>query len=468
MLIYKPITDFLDVPPVSFDINVVNNDNTNYFISILTNSLHRCSVSINLFNSDGLVHSITSPNFYTGSADCSYARQMYDIPTTFNLTSGHYTLGITTTQPVCIYEIHIKQHIPGHINEIDYTPFIANDAAICDFSYNQFVIIPNMSASYGGFWYCMYQALVGIHLAVKNQLIPIIDFNGGLYGANSIYDPINLPNSWWNYFYEDPFPFHPDEKNRILEYSKTHLQCIRLHSRLHTILPIQPTNCYYYTRRTYLQAPRYYKNIVFRELLQTYMRPLPYVKDYCNNFWKTYNPDNKLVVGVHYRGTDKYSTHTATEGFPIHYSYNVVANIIRDKLLDMKIDEFVLYCASDEEPFIEYMKTQFDNVIYNNHSTRSTTSTSGIKFDFDNIRYGKTSDQVQRANYDYVKSLSLHFGNKDISNFVKGFYAMTDCALFKPCNVLFLSQGNFSDFAIYHTEPETKVFRLNDLYKPYT
>lgn len=467
MLLFESANAILDVPPVPFDITRDNNDNTNYFFSILTNSVHRCSISINLSNSAGLAHSITVSNFYTGSVDCSYARQMYDIPSIFNLTSGHYTMSITTTHPVYIYEIHLNQYLPGHINEIDYRPLITNDATTYDSSYNKFVIIPNMSASYGGFWWCIYQALVGIYLADKNNLTPIIDFNGGLYGSNSIYDPINLPNSWWNYFYEDPFPFHPDEKNRILEYSQTHLQCIRLHSRLHTILPIQPTNCYYYTRALYSQTQRYYKNIVFRELIQKYMRPLPYVTDYCSNFWKTYNPDNKIVIGVHYRGTDKYSTHTASEGFPIHYSYNTVANIIRDKLLDLKIDEFVLYCASDEEPFIEYMKTQFDNVICNNHSTRSTTSTSGLKFDFDNIRYGKTADTVQRANYDYVKSLSLHFGNKDISNFVKGFYAMTDCALFKPCSVVFASQGNFSDFATYHTEPDTKVFRLNDLYKPY-
>lgn len=467
MLIFTSITAIIDLPPISFDINVANEGNTNYFFSILTNSVHRCSLSINLSNSDGLLHSITSPNFYTGSVDCSYARQIYDIPTTFNLTSDHYTLGITTTQPVYIYEIHIKPHISGHINEIDYKPLITNDTTTYDSSFNNFVIIPNMSASFGGLWYCVYQALVGIHLADKNNLIPIVDFNGGLYGSNSIYDSSNLPNSWWNYFYEDPFPFHPDEKNRILEYSRTHLQSIRLHSRLHTILPISPTNCYLYTRQTYSQTPRYYKNIDFRELLQKYMRPLPYVKEYCSNFWQTYNPDNKLVVGVHYRGTDKYSTHTATESFPIHYSYNIVANIIRDKLLDLKIETFVLYCASDEEPFIEYMKTQFDNVVCNTHSTRSSVSTSGIKFDFDNIRYGKTTDLVQRTNYDYVKSISLHFGNKDISNFVKGFYAITDCALFKPCNVLFISQGNFSDFATYHTEHETKVFKLNELYKPY-
>jgi hypothetical protein len=467
MLIFDSKQFVTDVPTIPFGIDTGNHTDVPFFLSILTNSVHKCTITANISNSAGPVQSITAPNFYTGIVECHYAKQMYDIPHVFTLATGDYLLDISMSQPVSICEIHIKQYDPTCITDLGYQPIQTDNIPINDCSYNKYVIIPYISASFGGLWWCNYQALLGIHIAIENKLIPIIEYNGGLYGSNSIYDPPNLPNSWWNYFFEDPYPIHPDEKKRVLEHSRSNLRAIQLHRRFNTVLPINPAQCYHYYSRLFYQAIRVFKRVDKRDLLRKYIRPLPYINNYCQEFWQRNNPSNKPVIGIHYRGTDKYATSTASEGYPIHYSYTTVATIVRDKLRELNIDEYVLYCASDEEPFIEFMKSQFDSVVCNAHSIRSSVSTSGIKYNFDSIRFGQTTDQNHRSNYDYVKSLSLHFGCKDKSNFTKGFYAVTDCVLFKPCNVIFISQGNFSEFASFYTEPEAKVFKLNDLYQPY-
>ena len=467
MLIFLSKQVVTDVSSVPFGIDTDIYTDVQFYLSILTNSVHKCTITANISNSAGHVHSITAPNFYTGIVDCNYAKQMYDIPHRFSLTTGDYILDLSMSQPISIYEIHIKQYDPTSTIDLGYQPIQTDNIPINDCSYNKYVIIPNMSASFGGLWWCNYQVLLGAYIAIENNLIPIVDYNGGLYGSNSIYDPSNLPNSWWHYFFEDPYPIHPDEKQRVLEYSRTNQRTMQLHPHRHSVMAINPSQCYRYCSRLFFQISRTFKKINKHEILRKYIRPLPYIKNYCDEFWQKHNPLNKPVIGIHYRGTDKYATNTASEGYPIHYSYSTVATIIRDKLRELNIDQYVLYCASDEEPFIEFMKTQFDSVVYNEHSMRSSVSTSGIKYNFDSIRFGKTTDQNHRANYDYVKSLSVHFGCKDKSNYVKGFYAVTDCVLFKPCSVLFISQGNFSEFASYYTEPESKVFKLNDLYQPY-
>lgn len=464
MILFELNTPIFDISNAEFTIE--NGDHARFFFSILTNSNQKCDLSINICNSDGIVHTITAPNFFTNSIDCHYAKQLYDIPHVFTLENGRYTFQLTSTQVVHIFALHINEFDPNRKNDFGYQPPKLDDIPFYDCSYNNYVIIPNISAAYGGMWWCAYQAIVGIMLASNNNLIPIIDYAGGLYASNSIYDPRDLPKSWWNYFFDDPYPIHPDEKRKILEYAPAQLQLIRTHHRNDTILPIPETNCHYFHNNLFFRICR--RNLgVIRDNIRKYIRPLPYINQYCDSFWHTCNPAKLPVVGVHYRGTDKYPTGTTSEGKPIHYKYDTVSDLIRNKLQELSITSFVLYCSSDEEPFIEHMKSQFENVVYNHHSIRSNVSTSGIHYNFYNIRFGRTGDTTQRSNYDYVKSLSLHFGHKDKSNYVKGFYALTDCLLFKPSRVLFVSQGNFSDFATYLTEPDTQVFHLNNLYKPY-
>lgn len=464
MIVFESKTPVLEVPPIQLTVDATNASKN--FFSILTNSTHKCQITIDLSNSAGFVHSISAPNFFTNSADCIYAKQLYDIPGVFHLPPGEYTMSVSSSLPVYIYEIHLNCFVDDRAHDFGFQPPITDGLPTIECSYNKFVIIPNISAAYGGMWWCIYQALVGINLAMENGLIPIVDYEGGLYASNSIYDPESLPKYWWNYYFEDPYPIHPEQKQQVLTYAQSHLSRISLHRRLNKVLPINDANCYYYNKSMFLRICKRFKPRMHDHILK-YMRPLPYVRDYCDTFWLTHNPDKKPIVGVHYRGTDKYSTATAKEDRPIHYEYQHVAAIMKEKLKEENIDEYILYCASDEEPFIEYMKTQFTTVVYNNHPTRSSESTSGIQYTFNTIRFGHTSNQEDLDKYTYVKNLSIHFGSKDTSNYVKGFYALTDCLLFKPCSVMFMSQGNFSNFSSYMMEPTSKFFNLNSLYQPY-
>jgi len=149
-----------------------------FFFSIFTNSSHQCDLSVNIFNDSILTHHFTTPNFFTGSSECNYAKQNYDIPYRFTLPPGQYTVDISTSQPVQFYQLHLHHYDQTFVNTLGFEPRDYDPIPTNDCSYNKYVVIPNISAAYGGMWWCIYQALVGIHVADTNNLIPIVNYHG--------------------------------------------------------------------------------------------------------------------------------------------------------------------------------------------------------------------------------------------------------------------------------------------------
>lgn len=469
-------TELVDVSNNKFNFSVDNTDR--YILSITLNSNHNEMLNIQVYdNSNNYVCSYNKPVYCTGimdkSGDAFFARQKIDINQLLYLEkSKEYTLTYTINNPIHVYAIDLEiynekkyeiykpiTYVPEHIT----TPYI--DIT----EYNKYCIIPNISSYFGGLWWCVRLALTGIALCDKHNIIPIIDHNGGLYATNSYYDPKELPVSWWNYYFEDPAPINKLQKEHLIEHSRKQRQIMSFTRPMRRnieakLRPINSQNVYFYVRSTYNQFFRkFMMNNNAKETCRKFLKPLPYIREYCDDFWK--NAKNMTRIGVHYRGTDKYATGTTSEGHPIHYEYSTVIKMIETKMKELDINEYIVYGTSDEIPFIKYMQTELkDKFITNDHEIRSDTCTSGQKLDMRLIRFSKTNDKELQKVYDDNKGTAIHFGQKETSNYLKGLYSVIDCLLLSQCHHIFCSRGNFSDFAGYMCDDTSKIYDMNELY----
>lgn len=85
-------------------------------------------------------------------------------------------------------------------------------------------------------------------------------------------------------------------------------------------------------------------------LVQRYLRIRPEIVDAVDRFCAAHF-DGGITLGVHFRGTDKRSEAPRV-------SYEHCAHVIR-QFVDHHSDVDRLFVASDESPFIEYVRTQF-------------------------------------------------------------------------------------------------------------
>ena len=124
---------------------------------------------------------------------------------------------------------------------------------------------------------------------------------------------------------------------------------------------------------------------------------------------------DKYVIGVHYRGTDKFMAMNGTEDLKHskHKNYQEVINEIKKEYSDTS----VLFVASDEQPFVDTCKKQFENVC-SYTTSRSNISTSGIQLDTKKcVNYTEHSDCKKLKE---IERQSIHRGNNSIDPYKKG------------------------------------------------
>ena len=426
-----------------------------------------------------------------------------DIYTLITLKKGIINIKITKPKSTAIYEIHINEYdktkeITGIYEELspiksssidELSPIKSSSIEYIQQPLNKYVIIRNVTASYGGFWWCVNLALHGCIIAETYNLIPVIDYKGGLYSSNKIYEPeqIRKMDSWWSYFFEEPVKISEETRMRILENKKLYplVSLLRNKSRLTRrqqpyILPEIPADTSFeYTVQSFHHCYKLFKTYD-RNYINKYLILKPYINKY-NEKWTLANiPSNKKVVGVHYRGTDKFGWGTCNEGQPIHYTYEKVVKAIQTKMNELNEPDYIIYCASDERPFIEFMKTQFPNRVVAHedvYNIRSDTSTSGLNHDFSKIMFDNNAHTYVKNNNDgdeeekdkqmnawkEIKNISIHFGKKESSNYMKGFYTVVDTKLFSNCDYIFRSRGNMSDYVCRLNNKAVGIFDLNEI-----
>lgn len=101
-------------------------------------------------------------------------------------------------------------------------------------------------------------------------------------------------------------------------------------------------------------------------LVSKYIHPKPFIQEKVDDFADK-NFKNKYVIGVHYRGTDK-----VLEAPRV--AYEEMAKKVKEIVHKKQTADYIVFVATDEAPFLEYMKNEhphnivwWDSVRSDNH-----------------------------------------------------------------------------------------------------
>jgi hypothetical protein len=258
------------------------------------------------------------------------------------------------------------------------------------------------SASYAPGMFSQVASVLGLleHYEAWHQSYAglCIDFGDqGLY-----YDPV-VGENWWGYYFE------PIEIGTMDGACRTVVSA-RWQSDLAGVVEIQ--------------MPR----ARGADLVRRHFRARPHIISRVESF-ASLNFSDTYVVGIHYRGTDKY---LETPRIP----YEAVVSAVRDKIRPIGVGRFKLFVATDEQAFLEHLKALFPDCLLYCEAFRSV---DGQPID---IRMG--------------------------DNYKKGEEAILDCLLLARCDCLIRTSSNLSLFSTFFNPAIPEILLAPDLPQPAT
>ncbi len=155
------------------------------------------------------------------------------------------------------------------------------------------------------------------------------------------------------------------------------------------------------------------------ELIRKYIFLKPHIQKKIDDFCET-NFQGSYVIGVHYRGTDKWSE---ADIVPYKDVYERLQPIVKEQ------HNYKIFVATDDSYFLTYMHAHFP----------------GYVIAIDAIR----SDE----------GAAVHFTEKNL-NYKKGEDAIIDCILLSKCDLLLKMASNLSDCSTSFN-PFIPVIKLN-------
>lgn len=237
-----------------------------------------------------------------------------------------------------------------------------------------------------------FQTVIGVlnHYDLGNCTGVEIDYQDkGFY-----YEPSKGLN-WWTYYFKPlNFSKFKNAKREVLSSD------LHIHFNLNTThnLPIERINY----------------------IIRKYIRINKDIKDEIKRFVNKNFKDN-IVIGVHYRGTDK-----STESPRLEYS--AMRDAITKELQKYENSSVLIFLATDEEALLTYLKNEFPGQIICLDAIRSTNS------------------------------VAVHIGATE--NYRKGKEAVMDCLLLAQCDSLVRTSSNLSLCSTYFN-PNLPVQLLN-------
>lgn len=143
-------------------------------------------------------------------------------------------------------------------------------------------------------------------------------------------------------------------------------------------------------------------------LINKYIRFKPHIVNIVKTFANQHFKEN-YVIAIHYRGTD------APWSSPAYETY---AQKVKEIILTSNLKNYKIFIAADEQPFIEYMETQFPlHVCFQKGVLRSTKGGNPLHFNF------------------------------SYNSYKKGEEALVDCLLLSHGDCLLLAYSNLSQWA---------------------
>lgn len=198
-----------------------------------------------------------------------------------------------------------------------------------------FLILKNQHGN--GLFSVFMEALGGLHAYEQHQLKGLsVDFaTFGLY-----YDRRRGPN-WWTYYFE---PLHVGEVIEANSFTE--------------LSPISGTHVEFC-----------YSKEENQNLIAKYIRIKPDILKEVSHFAQIHFRE-KFVVGVHYRGTDKTVDPVTCEAPRV--SYDKVAEAVTEQISRLEGTPYIIFVATDEEAFLQYMLGCFANrICFNEKAARS-------------------------------------------------------------------------------------------------
>lgn len=223
-----------------------------------------------------------------------------------------------------------------------------------------------------------------------------IKFN--LTGA--LYNDPTMGGNWWEYYFEQP------KANDTTTIASTTMSLERFRYFCE------------YGATTYLSRHRAY------EMIAKYIKIKNHVQQKINDFFIN-NFNNRYTIGIHYRGTDKISE---AEFTPYEVMTREVQAIV-SRLESTK--PYNIFIATDDQNFLDYMKSHFKNIIYIDMYRSSSNAP---------IHQGALA--IKATPYD------------------RGEQALIDCILLSKCDILIRTHSNLSSVST-DFNPNIPVITVN-------
>lgn len=245
-------------------------------------------------------------------------------------------------------------------------------------------------------FFCSYQSAIGFLNFCEEQK-PLgfrIEFEMGLY-----FDPSVGPN-WWEYYFE-PVNVGVCPPDAFIESVG---DMLKSHWNTEVISNMTRESAAY--------------------IINKYIKVKPHIQNKIDQFVKN-NFNNNFVIGIHYRGTDKSSE---ARRVPFHEVYQEVIKHLSDKQNNK------IFVATDEQNFLNYMKSKFGNVVVHIDANRSPDDHTPL--------HHLDGDMVS--------------GNR----YLLGEEAVIDCYLLSKTNLMIRTHSNLSSSAA-NINPLLPVINLN-------
>jgi len=292
----------------------------------------------------------------------------------------------------------------------------------------------------GGFYWWVHQVTSLVRLGELTNKKVLVYFDDGYYK-----DDTRPEHSWWNYFFKYPMltDKHVALINRAEKEGFRFVDNLRLKEK---------GKMYLFDFKSFQDVMRSKMtdvNGVYKRFLKIQEPVIDVFKTFLIESGLSNNADT-WRVGVHYRGTDKFFANGDQEDLALneHLKYEEVSDMLK-KLLTIAPEgkQKYIYAASDEQPFVDFIKNEFkdtDVKVISYGAFRSSINTSGISLpDTSKVTVGDGSEMGQLL-LDISKQ-SVHRGNNDISGYTKGVDAIIDVWMLSTSDVYLKTQkGNFS------------------------
>ena len=294
----------------------------------------------------------------------------------------------------------------------------------------------------GGFYWWVHMVASLVELGKITNKKVLVLFDDGYY-----LDKNRSEKSWWNYFFKYP-NLTDEEYSMIKEAEKRGFTEV-------VNIKLKPTrNMYLFTNKTFQDVMRKIMTTDKTTLVyKDFLRVQPDIDTIVQSFVKDNNIriNNDILIGVHYRGTDKFFGNGDKEDLlkNKHMSYDHVCDNVQTIYDGIKRDQpdkkVLVYVASDELPFVQHFKTMFgDDIAISYEAFRVDTCTSGIELK-DDVRAKTHGNSKHSKMLKHYADQSIHRGNNNVSGYKKGVDAIVDVALLSLCNIYVKTQrGNFA------------------------